>query len=833
MNKAIYTSIFPPSDILTPRFFGRGIRLLPALICCLILAAAQPAGVLAQRPGKAGIKIGTEKAGMHRLTKSDITEAGLEIDRFNADRLRLFRGDTEIAFSPISNDNLVFFAPGIDNAYTGNDVYWLYENSGGGVAMNAANRPPDSSLPTVGAFTDTLRIEENHELWTSTPGSPAADYWFWDKLTAPESGQYSFSVPSPAQNGAEATLKVTFQGRSLSDHRVTIGLNGNRLATAGWSGNTAHTATVSVPDGVLASGDNELTLSLAAGSGGDMDVIYFNHARLSYRRQLTAADNRLTFSVTRAAAAEISVTGFTKSDIDVYDVTDPASVRRIKGAEISSAGSGHRIAFAHNGGERTYCAVAAGAYHTPKTLRRRPAPDLKTGGGEYILITSDALMGATKKLRQLRKRQGLEVRKIDIEAVYDTFSGGRFAPQAIRDFLAYAGANWRPSPRFVLLVGDANLDYRDYFETGKKNVVPVHLSHTPELGLTPSDNRYACIRGDDRIPDLFLGRLPGNDADTVAGMVYKIVRYETAGAAPEQALFVADDDDSAFEALNTELAGYLPDTFDSHFVNSRDYSAIDDATSDIVSRVNAGTLLATYTGHGDVRRWGVEPEGGGDFLLAPSDLANLDNTGQPPFVLALNCLNGYFGQSHHYSLAEQWVMPARGGAIACFAPSGLSHQWGHAMLSRNLFAGLFRERETNLGALTTEAKTQTFYDTGSEKALISFNLIGDPATHLAVFEDGAPAVETHTVTAKSGSGGTIAPSGLVPVFAGEDETFAIRPASGYKIADVKVDGNSQGAVSEYRLSAVDADHTIRATFAKNGGGGGGGGCFIHAISESE
>ncbi|MGM0452953.1 MAG: C25 family cysteine peptidase, partial [Thermodesulfobacteriota bacterium] len=411
----------------------------------------------------------------------------------------------------------------------------------------------------------------------------------------------------------------------------------------------------------------------------------------------------------------------------------------------------------------------------------------------------------------------------------DAFSGGRFDPAAIKDFLAYAYSNWQPQPQHVLLVGDANLDYRNYFETDKKNIVPVYLSHTPELGLTPSDNWYACVEGNDRIPDVYIGRLPGADADTVTDMVHKIVRYETSEtAASEQALFVADDDEPAFENLNSELAGYLPASFTPHFVNARDYEPASAATDDIVSKIDAGMLMATYTGHGDVRRWGVEPGGGGDFILEPSDIDHFNNTGNPPFVLALNCLNGYFGQSHHYSLAEQWVMPARGGAIAGFAPSGLSHQWEHARLSKSLFSGLFLERQNNLGALTTGAKIDSYYQGASDKVFISFNLIGDPATNLAVFRDDTQQVSAFTVTAETGAGGTISPSGIVPVFDGKDETFSIQAASGYTIADVEVDGQSQGAVSQYRFSDVTEDHTISAAFSKKqeSSSGGGGGCFI-------
>ncbi len=82
--------------------------------------------------------------------------------------------------------------------------------------------------------------------------------------------------------------------------------------------------------------------------------------------------------------------------------------------------------------------------------------------------------------------------------------------------------------------------------------------------------------------------------------------------------------------------------------------------------------------------------------------------------------------------------------------------------------------------------------------------------------------KAYTITASAGNGGTIAPSGNVIVAEGADQKFEITADEGYHIADVKVDGTSIGAKSEYTFEKVDADHTIEATFASNGGGGGGG-----------
>jgi hypothetical protein len=72
-----------------------------------------------------------------------------------------------------------------------------------------------------------------------------------------------------------------------------------------------------------------------------------------------------------------------------------------------------------------------------------------------------------------------------------------------------------------------------------------------------------------------------------------------------------------------------------------------------------------------------------------------------------------------------------------------------------------------------------------------------------------------TITASSGANGTIDPSGTVSVDYGADQSFTITPGTNYHVADVLVDGSSEGAVTGYTFNTVTTSHTISATFAVN------------------
>lgn len=70
------------------------------------------------------------------------------------------------------------------------------------------------------------------------------------------------------------------------------------------------------------------------------------------------------------------------------------------------------------------------------------------------------------------------------------------------------------------------------------------------------------------------------------------------------------------------------------------------------------------------------------------------------------------------------------------------------------------------------------------------------------------------VTATATEGGTITPAGVTKVKYDKNITYTITPDEGYAIADVLVNGESVGAVSEYTIKRVKKDHVITAIFAK-------------------
>jgi hypothetical protein len=95
----------------------------------------------------------------------------------------------------------------------------------------------------------------------------------------------------------------------------------------------------------------------------------------------------------------------------------------------------------------------------------------------------------------------------------------------------------------------------------------------------------------------------------------------------------------------------------------------------------------------------------------------------------------------------------------------------------------------------------------------TFNNVTANGTISVTFKAVAP---TYTITATTGVGGSITPSGAVAVAQGANITFTFAAHAGYRIESVLVDGkNQQSAINagNYTFKNVTGNHTIHITFA--------------------
>ncbi len=547
----------------------------------------------------------------------------------------------------------------------------------------------------------------------------APDLWLWDSLlSGTPRKDYSFSLSGLAATSEPATLSVWLQGASdfagSPDHRARVSVNGSFVAEASWDGKTPRRLEATLSPGILREGENFLELENVAATS----MVYLDRFSLDYPHTLAAEAGR--FEATFGFPGGATVAGLGAGSV-VLDTTD-GGARWIVGALTG----GDSLSLGAEAGHR-YLAVSPQGLLQP-AIRWPSCSDLRNTANraDYLLLAPRELLPAVTPLLERRERQGLQARAVALEDVFDLFGYGERSAEAIRDFLAYAYHRWSsPSPRYVLLLGDATFDPKDYAGTGVKDHLPAFMFKSTYL-WTVSDQAYATVNGDDDLPDLALGRLPASSLEQAQSLVQKLVAFEEAALdLSGPAVLVADNADKAgnFEANADEIAsGVLA----SHTTEKIYLSRLGpDATrSAILAAFDRGASLMSYIGHGGTAIWASEN------LLSSYDMGKLAPQAQQPLLFTMNCLNGYFLPPAFDALGEALVKAEGKGAIAAFSPSGLSLDAAAHLYHKALLAQILSGQHARLGDAILAAQSD-YAGTGAFPELLSvYNLLGDPAMSL-------------------------------------------------------------------------------------------------------
>jgi Peptidase family C25 len=356
-------------------------------------------------------------------------------------------------------------------------------------------------------------------------------------------------------------------------------------------------------------------------------------------------------------------------------------------------------------------AVAA---HEPRIEVRRAIDLARPLNAEAIYIAPAPFHAALQPLLDLRATQGVRAVVVDAQAIFDTWSYGQTAPDAIRDFLRYARMRWTVGPRAVVLVGDGTFNPTKPDVNRDASVIPPYAANVDLwLGTTACDWCYAQLDGDDPRSDLrtdiLYGRLPVRTAAQLRTVVAKIVNYETQANAAwrYRTAFVADnfrsEDGTADSAGNfawlVDSASKLrPNGWSTQNMYYDPYpgtnttqpwrvSDADAARARTREIFNQGAAFVTYSGHGMLDRWADTARGadGATWLLHNNDIASLTNADRLPIVLEMACLTGSFQDDSVDAIDEQLLLAPNGGAVAVAGFSGWSVTYVHEHLLRGMF----------------------------------------------------------------------------------------------------------------------------------------------------
>jgi hypothetical protein len=554
--------------------------------------------------------------------------------------------------------------------------------------------------------------------------------WFGHVISsAPVIQTFTVSYPDSAASGS-ATLEFALQGvqsQAGNPHDVSVSFNGVTIGSVQFQPLEHPVRTFSIPIAQLINGSNNVTFTKT--STGEVCLV--DYLRLTYPHSFKADAGSLKFSL--RGSQSLKVDGFATPLVRLIDYTDPWNVSVTKPfAEASNNGYAITVPQSPSFSKdpRLLYAIPQGQFdQAAALLLSQPSTlNLNSNAADFLIIsqrnfipsfTTNVGLPSNTSLVAQRQSQGLTVKIVDIDDVYDEFSYGVHGPQAIKDFLQHAATHWATTPRYIILAGDASLDPHNYQGSGDFDFVPTKLIDAT-YNETASDDWLADF-DNDGIADVPLGRLPVRTLADANLVVAKIVNFTPP---PQTALLFADEDPFnifGFAQTNDVFQGLLPGGMTVQRLNRAPQpDGVPSQTvvkADIVNAFNAGPALVNYSGHGNVDVWT------GASLFTASDALVLSNGTKLPFVVVMDCLNGYFQDPVLLSLSEAWLKAPNGGAVAAFASSGLTIAQGQHDMGHELYTQLYSGSPMALGDAIKIAKGATF-DIDVKRTWIFF---GDPS----------------------------------------------------------------------------------------------------------
>ena len=642
------------------------------------------------------------------------------------------------------------------NLYADKNYYFITPDQGTGKRIPTVASAP-APTQTITQFDDyAAHQDDKYNLLNS------GKIWFGDRMSSfTTSASVAFAFPNLI---ASVPIHYSSSVAAYSPYSstFTVSLGTQQLFTHSTTGITTSDYTDVYHDQTLSgtfstSFDNlplTYTYSNPDVSGSSNGYIY--NITLNAKRALTYTGGFMPFrsvaSVSSGAVSQFTLAN-ANTNTHIWDITDITSIQ-----DISSTLSGTTLSFAAATSVlRQFAAVDLTAvYGYPELIEKVENQDLHAiGQPKMLIVTPDDLLSPSNDLAAFHSQHdGLTVKVVRLKQIYNEYGSGKLDISAIRDFVRMvydkAGGDSSQLPRYLLLMGDGSFDPKDRI-ADNNNQMPTYQSWGSMniLDSYTTDDFFGCLdptEGGDmsngQQMDIAMGRLPAADATEAQGMVDKIKLYKSntaLGAWRNVVTFIADEPSGSFADFQIEadkLGEEVRTTFPSnnvekiildafHRVSTPGGDRYPDVNTAILNRINLGTLVISYTGHGGVNNWAHAR------IFNLSDIQNLTNKERLPFFVTATCDFSRFDDPSKKTAGEYLMTNARGGAIASMTTVRPVYSDANDALQDALTPFLFAPyhgRKPTVGeiALSTKNHIVGGYPSNTRE----FVLLGDPAMSL-------------------------------------------------------------------------------------------------------
>lgn len=340
--------------------------------------------------------------------------------------------------------------------------------------------------------------------------------------------------------------------------------------------------------------------------------------------------------------------------------------------------------------------------------------ELPSEHGSMLIICPEIFKNATEPLAEWRNQTGITTEIVKAEQ----FANADAVYNFVKNYY-YTHGNLA----YLLLVGDA---------------VQVPTYQYP---YGSSDNYYSYLAGNDHYPDILVGRFSAETVKDVETQVNRTLQYEknpetdaswlTTATGIGSTLSPGDDGESDFQHIRNLLKTVETSTYNhaNEFFDGSQGGADasgNPSTDDITGKINQGTGLIFYAGHGS-------PSTMETGKITKAVVENLTNKGKYPLIWAAACENGNFADK--YCIAEAWLRATNNGqptgAIAAVMASGSQTSYP-PMEAQDKIAEILgnpQEELSTMGAISIKGmmSMNDIYGSAGYATTDTWILFGDPS----------------------------------------------------------------------------------------------------------
>ena len=754
-------------------------------------------------------KFKIEQTGIHRVDKNFLNDIGFNTDGIDPRTLKIYgHGGKPLPLLNVLNTNLdlpenaiqvigeedgsfdsgdaiLFYAistQGYDlendtnlNPYADETYYYITAGGAPGKRVQPMLEPTGTPSQIINKF----HSYQFHELDEESPAK-VGRRWFGNRFDIENEQSFEFNFPNIL---AGENMRVVIKAAAASEISTSMALSVNGtsldplLFTAAAGQNLINTQ--NFDGGIPAGGSETVTVDLNYNNGGNPSSIgYLDYIRIEALRRLAGVDGQLAFQFNDvqilSGVGQYEISNASQFE-QVWDVTNIGVIS----AKLNENSSSSFTFKATLGELRKYVAVNPNDYFLPIEAAQSSVvnQDLKgtifndESGNfkdlDYIIVAPAFLIQPALRLaNHHRTVNGLNVKVVTTDKIYEEFSSGKQDISAIRNFVRYVYDNAstvQNKLKYLCLFGDTSIDYKNRL-ANNNNIVPTFHTYESNSSTTSfmSDDffgnmdldegtigrRYLLPDGTigtddiDRL-DIAVGRILADDVITANTQVDKIINYESKvsyGNWRNNFVLISDDVDVEWEyhrlevvldKIGDQISDGKPhinvkklhsDAFQQQTsAGGNRYPEVNEA---IQNATEVGALVINYFGHGG-------EDGLAKEFIYTKDLAqNLRNKNRFPCIVTVTCEFTKFDLPSRITAGELTYANPEGGAISLITTTrSIGVSLGvdfNQELVKELYA-LGSELAPNAPA---EALRITKNAIPSDLRRVIF-YIGDPAMHLA------------------------------------------------------------------------------------------------------